>query len=321
MEKIFEAAVNNKTEEIKEFLRFGNVNLTDNNKNSLLHYAAMGNAIEVANLLLDNYANLNIKNSKGETPLFYAINKGEIGFCKLLCRYGADINILNNNNESAYFKAIIKGKKEIIDLLLDTAKVNYELVNNNGENILFYALKAYNNELFIKLANKYPNLLKQRDCNGLNLMMTAIKYDNFEIFNFLYQKEFNIYESDFLNNNVIYYAAKYASCEILKLLLNKKPIIEGKNKDGLTILDMAEENSHPTSIIIDNYKNSYDYLMYKKTYPFHIAVVERNYDLLNYLNDIKKRDINGLLIIDLIKMVNDPIIDKLFNIKEGFPKY
>ena len=316
MKNIFEAALNNKTEEIKEFLRFGNVNLSDNNKNSLLHYAAMGNAIDVANLLLDNYANLNIKNNKGETPLFYAINKGEIGFCKLLCRYGAEINILNENNESAYFKAIMKGKKEIIDLLLDTTKINYELVNNNGENILFYAIKAYNNKLFIELANKYPKLMNQKDCNGLNLMMLAIKYDNFEIFNYLYQKEFNIYESDFLNNNILFYAAKYASCEILKLLLDKKPIIEGKNKDGLDIFDLSEENSHPTTFFLDNYKNSYDYMIYKKTYPFHIAVVERNYDLLDYVTDIKKRDINGLLLIDLIKMVNDPIINKVFNIKE-----
>lgn len=315
MSSIFEAALNNKIEEVKEFLRFGNVNLIDDHKNSLLHYAAIGNAIEVANLLLDNYANLNIKNSKGETPLFNAINNGEIGFCKLLCRYGAEINILNNNNESPYFRAVIKGKREIMDLLSDTAKINYELVNNNGENILFYALKAYNNNLFIKLADSYPKLLKQKDCNGLNLMMLAIKLDNVELFNYLYQKEFNIYETDFLNNNVVFYAARYASCEILKLLLEKKPIVEGKNKDGMTIFGLAMQNTHPASFFLDNYKNSYDYSMYKKTYPFHIAVLERNYDLLYYAKDIKKRDINGLLLIDLIKMVNDPIINKMFNIK------
>ena len=315
MKKIFEAALNNKTEEIKEYLRFGNVNLKDDNKNSLLHYAAMGNAIEVANLLLDNYANLNIKNSKGETPLFYAVNKGEIGFCRLLCRYGADINILNEKGESLYFRAVLKGKIEIIDLLLDTGKINYELITNEGENILFYALKVYNNKLFISMANKYPNLLKQIDCNGLNLMMVAIKNDSFEIFNYLYQKDFNIYHCDFLNNNILFYAARYARVEILKLLLDKKPIVEGKNKDGQKIMDLAILNSYPTSIILDNYMNSYDYLLYKKTYPFHIAVLERNYDLLEHLKDIKKRDINGLLIIDLIKMVNDDIINKMFNIK------
>ena len=315
MEKIFEAALHNQTEVIKDYLKFGNVNLADSNKVSLLHYAAMGNSIEVANLLLDNYANLNVKNSKGETPLFYAVNKGEIGFCRLLCRYGADINVLNENNESAYFKAVIKGKKEIIDLIEDMAKVNYELVNDNGENILFYALKAYNNKLFIKIADKYPHLLNQKDCNGLNLMMMAIKLDNEEIFNYLFKKDFNIYETDFLNNNVLFYAARYASCDILKSLLSKKPIIEGCNKDGLDIFSLAELNNHPTSYLLDNYSNSYDYLMYKKTYPFHIAVVKRHYDLLDYCNDIKKRDINGLLLIDLIKMVNDPIINKLFNIK------
>lgn len=315
MEKIFEAALNNKTEIIKDYLKFGNVNLVDENKISLLHYAAMGNSIEVANLLLDNYANLNIKDSRGETPLFYAVSKGEIGFCKLLYRYGADLNILNYNNESVYFKAIMKGKKEIIDLLEDSGKVDYSLINKNGENILYYALKAYNNELFIKLAEKIPSLLKCKDYSGMNLIMLAIKNDNVEIFKYLYAKEFNIYECDFLNNNVMFYAARYSSCEILKLLLDKKPIINGKNKDGLDIFMLSEYNSHPTSILLDNYKNSYEYQLYLKTYPFHVAVIERNYDLLDYLTDTKKRDINGLLISDLIKMVNDPIINKIFNIK------
>ena len=84
MDKIFEAALNNDTKVIKEYLKFGNVNICDCQGLSLLHYAAMGNSIEVANLLIDNYINLNIKSNKGETPLLMAVNKGELGFVKLL---------------------------------------------------------------------------------------------------------------------------------------------------------------------------------------------------------------------------------------------
>ena len=322
MQYIFEAALHNQTEVIKEYLKFGNVNATDDSKMSLLHYAVMGNAIEVANLLLDNYANLNIKNNKGETPLFLAVIKGEVGFAKLLCRFGADVNATNNLNESVYFKAIIKGNKAIVDLLEDTTQIDYELVNDNGENILHYYLKIHNDKLFINLAEKFPKLINQKDCNNANLLMLAIKHDNYQITKYLLDKGFNIYECDFLNNNSLFYAAKYASCDILRLLLDKKPIIAGKNKNGLDIFDLSKENTHPTEVLLDNYKNSYDYLQYVRTYPFHVAVVARNYDLLEYANiDIKKRDIYGLLIIDYIEMVNDKIINKIFNIKPKFLKY
>ena len=85
----------------------------------------------------------------------------------------------------------------------------------------------------------------------------------------------------------------------------------------MNIFDLATSNHHPTSIMLDTYKNSYDYQQYVRTYPFHVAVVERNYDLLEYANiDVKKRDINGLLILDYINYVDDPIINKIFNIRK-----
>ena len=55
MEELFLAALNNDTAKIREYLKFGDVNITDKYHSSLLHYAARGNAIEVSNLLLDNY--------------------------------------------------------------------------------------------------------------------------------------------------------------------------------------------------------------------------------------------------------------------------
>ena len=117
MENIFLAALRNDTVTIREYLKFGDVNITDNHHSSLLHYAARGNAIEVANLLLDNYINLNIINDNGETPLFEAISRKELGMCKVLCRYNAFSNIVNKSGETIYFKAIMKGRMDILELL------------------------------------------------------------------------------------------------------------------------------------------------------------------------------------------------------------
>ena len=124
MDNIFTAALKNDTIVIREYLKFGDVNVVDDTNSSLLHYAARGNAIEVANLLLDNYINLNIVNCSGETPLFEAVSRGQLGFCKLLCRYHATKSIVNIKGETIYFKAILKGKKEILELLEDTLQID-----------------------------------------------------------------------------------------------------------------------------------------------------------------------------------------------------
>lgn len=316
MDKIFLAALHNDTIAIREYLKFGDVNVTDHNHSSLLHYAARGNALEVAGLLLDNYINLNIINNQGETPLFEAITRGELGFCKVLCRYKADSTIVNKMNETIFFKAILKGRLDILELIEDYLNIDYEFVNDNGENALFYALKARNNALFMRLAESYPKLKKQRNYANINLLMMALKYDNEEIVEYLFDEFDNIYECDFFHNNILFYAAHYANPLILKKLLAKRPIIEGKNKDGLTIFDLASLNSHPTFEILENYNDSYEYRLYKKTYPFHVAVIKRDYDLLEYLNvDIKKRDTNGISIYEYINLINDKIIKNMFKIK------
>ena len=316
MNDIFLAALHNDTITIREYLKFGDVNTVDKTNSSLLHYAARGNAIEVANLLLDNYINLNIVNDKGETPLFEAVARGELGFCKVLCRYNADSTIVNKANECIYFKAIIKGRMDILELLEDYLRIDYEFVNDNLENALFYALKAYNNELFFRLASSYPKLLKQRNFNNQSLLMLAIKLDNEEVVNYLLEKFSNYYECDVENNNVLFYAARYGSSDILRKLLTTNPIIEGKNINGLDIYQMAELNTHPTLILLENYKDTYEYKLYKRTYPFHVAVISRNYDLLEYgAPDINKKDAFGISINEYMNYINDVNIFKILKKK------
>ena len=94
------------------------------------------------------------------------------------------------------------------------------------------------------------------------------------------------------------------------------PIIAGKNKDNEDIFTLCGYNSNSTLDILENYRDSYEYKLYQKTYPFHIAVVANNYDLLEYgMPDVKKRDTQGISILELIQMVDDPIIYKIFKLK------
>ena len=311
----FQAALSNNTIEVLNYLRDGNVNICDSNGAALLHYAARGNAMEVANILIHNYININICDSNGETAIFEVVRTAKLGFIKLLLRYHANINIVNNFGESLLFRAIIKGNQDVIDLLLENGNYDFDLKNNNGENILNYAIKVRNNQLFFKYAELEPKLLENINYNGANLLMEAIRYQNSEVVDYLLKTDFNPYYNDKELNNIFFYGAKYGNYEIIKSLLTLKPILLGKNKEKQSILDLVKENLNSVENLFDNYLNSSDYKFYLKTYPFHAAVVARNYDLLEVCPiDIKKRDMFDISLLDYIKMVNDLNIFKIFKL-------
>lgn len=313
--ELFNSALLNDVSKVKEFLQFGNVNICDQNNNSLLHYAAKGNAMEVANLLIDNYINLNICNNEGETALFEAVKRNQIGFVKLLLRNNANLNIVNKNKECLFFIAIKKGNQVLIDLLNDYEDIDYKLVNNDEENILFYALKAYNNQLFIKIANKYKELIKQKNYFNTSLIMLAAKLNNEEIFDYLFNDETNLYECDKDNNNLIFIAARYSSYHICKKIIDRKPIIEGKNKYSEDIFDLLKLNSNCSSDLFNNYQLSTEYKQYLRRYPFHVAIITRNYDLLDYCFDnLKKEDAYGISLISLIRLLNDKNMNQFFKL-------
>lgn len=312
----FEAALNNDTIAINEYLRYGDINIVDEDGMSLLHYAARGGAMEVGNILLNNNINPNIVDAKGETPLFEAVRTGQIGFSKLLLRFNADVNGINNNGESLLFRAIMKGKDELITLLLENGDFDYEMKNSNGENILFYCLKARKQQLFIKIANEHPELLDVPDSHNTSILMAAIKYNLVDAVNYLLGRDIALYKLNNEKFNTIMFAAKYGNFEIVKMILAMRPIINGKNMFDETCLSLAKNNPWNVYYLFDNYSISYDYMQYKKNYPAHIAVIERNYDLLSALNvDKEKRDVYGTSLKKLALEVNDPNILDILKIK------
>jgi len=77
-------------------------NSVDGLGNSALHYAAMGNHIEIAELLLTKYSNTNtnIQNFAGDTPVHKAVEKDHLDFLKLLVQYGANSAIANKKGRN-----------------------------------------------------------------------------------------------------------------------------------------------------------------------------------------------------------------------------
>lgn len=305
MDAIFNDALRNRTEKIIEYLRFNDVNIVDEKGQSLLHYACLGAANEVANILIDHGIDVNIMNNELETPIFLSVRNKLFGITKLLHQKGAKLYTINNRGESLLSVAVLNGSLPIIDYLLENYDYDFTEMNLNHENILFYALKGRKENLFIKFSQDNPDLVLCKDYHNTNLLQLAIKYNMSEIMLYLLDK-ISIYERDNEKNNAIMYLAKYGNSYLTNLILKRHPIIESKNIFGETVYQLSEHNSYDTHHLFESYKSSYDYVSYLRTYPFHVAVINGDYDILNYYNyDIKKEDVYGYSILDYAKIVND----------------
>ncbi len=94
IDQLFDAVKNNQIEIVKELLdRGANVNATDENGNTPLHWAAKNVHTDIVELLIDTYhVDVNIQNEWGNTPLHTAAFYGHPNVVSLLIKKGANVN-------------------------------------------------------------------------------------------------------------------------------------------------------------------------------------------------------------------------------------
>ena len=138
---IFLCAKIDDTQSLLEEIDTIDLNIADEAKESLLHYAVRFNSIDFARLLLMHKANPNIKNANGDTPLMLACKMGKENFIKLLLKFNADINERNNFGETSIHMALLNGNIDIIRVLINE-KTNLSLLTDSNRSIVHYAVKS-----------------------------------------------------------------------------------------------------------------------------------------------------------------------------------
>lgn len=107
-EEILEAALNTDW----------NVNATDNEKNTPLHWAVMYKRPKAVEMLVAAGANINADEG-WKTPLNLAIKNRDLEIVKLLIRLGADVNKKDSFDETPLMWAATWGQGDIIKVLLE----------------------------------------------------------------------------------------------------------------------------------------------------------------------------------------------------------
>ena len=93
------------------------VDSSDKNGATVLHWAAIQNSAEVAKLLLAHSADVNSTDILGQTALHRAAYTNSVDVAKVLIENSADVDITNKNGQTALQVAEKEGHQEMVELL------------------------------------------------------------------------------------------------------------------------------------------------------------------------------------------------------------
>lgn len=297
---IFQEIAKNNLIELKKFLQYGNINITDEEGKSLLHHAVASAAHDCINVLLDNYIDVNLADNNGQTAIFEAAIRARVGMLKILIRHNALVDIKDIYGNIPLFYAIRTNNTAVIDLLYSLSDINTR--NNKLESALFIAIKynCDNIQRFINDENIFYVTYKNE-----SILHYACKSNNLEfIKKYISRETINFKNSN--NETVFFYAVKYSNREVVRYLFEFLPCIDIVNTFQENLLDVVKQNFYDITDIIDEYLNSLDYLYYKKNNN-----IIYSYLCNNEINDkltksiINKKDQFNLSLLDYVKFNKD----------------
>ncbi|HAX02987.1 MAG: hypothetical protein A2Y45_06100 [Tenericutes bacterium GWC2_34_14] len=233
---IFMKAAENDLEFVK--LNMTYIDMVDDKKRSLLHYAVLGSAMDVLTYLLDMDININLADEHGETALFDCARKAKLDISKLLISKFASVNVENRVGELPIHLAAFKGDLDMIKLLIesgaflnkktqeDKLPVHYAIAGGRVD-VIPYLLKEGKQNWFL------------RDAYGNTLLHHAAKTSNVQILDMLLNQNLdpNALNSQF--ESPIFNAVRFGTIETIRLLLASDAYLDIHNRRFETPVDTA----------------------------------------------------------------------------------
>lgn len=261
---------NNNYEQLKLLLK-NNIDLDviDNENNTLFHYISKYNNKEIFNLFNLNDNILNNQNNLGETCLHIAINNDNNDIITELLKTNINLDITDYQYEfTAINYLIFNNKLKYLDDI-NFEKININIQDYKGRTYLHYLI-IYNKTFYINKLLENKNLdfnFNLSDLNGFTPLHLALQMNNLKdnydiIYHLLIKTNLNL-QDNFGNTCLFYLISNNLWQDYKKILINKKLNIYIFNNKNIQIIDIIEKNilEEFLDIVI---KSFYNYIVSKK---------------------------------------------------------
>lgn len=213
---------------------FDKINNKDSIKNMILNIS----------LYLEEDGDINIVDNEGNTLLMKAVSFGYYDLADYILMNNADVSMTNYNGENAFILAA--DYPYIINLLLnidngDNNALNLDIADSKGKTALFYACE-FGNLNSVKILIKSGSDINKRDIFGKTVLMYAVESENLEVIKYLIEDiEVDINEKDDWGQNAIFFATKIS---VARYLIYKDIDYLATNSIGLKAHEVLRYNGY-----------------------------------------------------------------------------
>ena len=260
-----------------------NLNKTDNELMTALHWSVFYNRLENFNLLTRGGADTKKRDAKGRcllhmavlnsnadsvrivrtllklnrhfsrqvdivnkhTSLHLAVANGNQDLVRELCQAEEPaLNDLDDLSRSVLHYAVLRNDIELMNILV-TAGVSPHHVDNTGATVLHYAAKN-NNVQIVKSLRNFKNFEDTTDTHGRTALMWAASEGSYDVLKFMLENlsYFNIHASDEQGLTALHFACFAGHEKCVKLLIANSADINQPDKLGQTALFKACQQGH-----------------------------------------------------------------------------
>lgn len=127
----------------KSLVRGQSANTSNGLGQTAVMFAAMGNHLEIIDLLIQNKGNVRLKDREGRTPLFWASAAGHPEAVEALLKAGAPPNDIDRQGTSALMISSRRGFEDVVRLLI-AFKADVNLTDHTGRTALMWSAESRN---------------------------------------------------------------------------------------------------------------------------------------------------------------------------------
>ena len=228
-------------EEQKEIEEIQNSNIPEkpNIFDKINNRESVRNMILNISLYLENGGDINVADNEGNTLLMKSVYLGYYDLADYILLNNADISLTNNNGENTLI--LSADYPYIINLILNNNIDNLDSADNKGKTALFHACE-FGNLNSVRILIKSGSDINKRDIFGKTILMYAVESENLELIKYLIEDiEVDINEKDDWGQNAIFFATKI---NIARYLIYKDIDYSEPNSIGLKAYEVLRYNGY-----------------------------------------------------------------------------